>query len=163
MQSCSSAALARFLNLSIKCHKLETTATIVKNWVERLWNKSIPSTPAIFATHRNLQDLKGPAYYAHLLDMHDRRGSPTAYGATHFRMDEKLNTNAPTSASWADTSPSSTTSGNVCAVNPLSCLLWARAVPLSPHQMALNLQSRQRRTQSASQHRNGAAFTKVRR
>jgi hypothetical protein len=85
MQSCSSAALTRFLDLSIKCHKLETTAAIVKNWVERLWNKSTPSAPAILATHRNLQDLRGPAYYTHLLDMHDRQGSPTAYRATHHR------------------------------------------------------------------------------
>ena len=96
MESCSSAALTRFLDLSIKCHKAETTTAIVKKWVERLWNKSTPSTPAILASDRhNLQDLRGPAYYVHLLDMHDRQGSPTAYGATHLRMDEKLNTNAP--------------------------------------------------------------------
>ena len=96
MESCSSAALTRFLELSIKCNKGATTAAIVAKWVERLWNKSTPSTPAILASDRhNLELLRGPAYYVHLLDMHDRQGSPTAYGATHLRMDEKLNTNAP--------------------------------------------------------------------
>ena len=41
----------------------------------------------------NLQELQGPEYYIHLLDMHDRQGLPTGYGVTHLHMDRKLNTN----------------------------------------------------------------------
>ena len=75
--------------LNIKCHNSLTTAAILKNGVVLLFHNRTASTPTILASDRHgFEDLRRPAHYVRLLDVHsDVQGSPTAYRATHFLMD----------------------------------------------------------------------------
>ena len=91
LDSCSSNSLS--LLLSIGCNGREDFKNaVVKKWIQRLWNKSAPSVPAVDAAEQHsIDSLRGVAYYIYTQDMVDRQEF-TERGALKLRADTKLST-----------------------------------------------------------------------
>ena len=89
--SCSSLVLRKLIEVADRANKPELVSAVASKWAGRVLKKDAPSVPAIqTAEEYNILELRGIAYYVHLLEMNDFQTVAQDGVVMQLRSDPKL-------------------------------------------------------------------------
>ncbi|KAF8073994.1 hypothetical protein FPV67DRAFT_778275 [Lyophyllum atratum] len=90
-ETCSSANFTRAIEIAAQYKANELLEAAVSKWSDRVRRREIPAVPAMLAADAHkLSELRGVAYYAHLLDAIEHSPPPTPTSPFRIQADPKL-------------------------------------------------------------------------